>query len=194
MTDLYKDTTPQPKRSQVANGEHGKGMAMLCEIIHTLITVTMLAGVLLLVIHCQPLHAKNKLLSVVGIPTTNNSLLNNLDNKNLHIFTDMGDNTDLSKNNSGQASRYPLAFFVPKSLQASQATNAKDTTHLPPFLGVNHHIMPSMAISYGGVTLQNKRKPICRAVTIVTESEPHHPMIFHSVVTTQKTIGGHYHA
>ena len=102
------------------------------------------------------------------------------------------DNKDLSKTQSGQASRYSLAFFVRKFWLAPQATQDSSTTHHPKSIGVNRHIMPALAASYGGVTLQNKRKPICRAVTLCTESEPRHPMTFHSVVLTRKSQGGYY--
>ena len=114
-----------------------------------------------------------------------NSLKNSLP-----LVAGMMDNRDLSNNHaSGQPFRYLLAFFVPKFCLLSQSGDNKAQTHLPQFAGVNRHIMPALAKSYGGVTLQNKRKPICRAVTVCTESEPRHPMTFHSVVLTQKQIG-----
>ena len=118
-----------------------------------------------------------------------NSLKNSLP-----LVAGMMDNRDLSNNHaSGQPFRYLLAFFVPKFCLLSQSGDNKAQTHLPQFAGVNRHIMPALAKSYGGVTLQNKRKPICRAVSTKTESEPRHPMIFHSVVLTQNLVGG-YHA
>jgi hypothetical protein len=112
-------------------------------------------------------------------------------NDSLPLMAGMMDNRDLSKTISGQASRYSLAFFVPKFRLLSQSGDNKAQIHLPQFTGVNRHIMPALAAVYDGVTLQNKRKPICRAVTNSTESEPHHPMIFHSVVLTQKLLGGY---
>ena len=118
-----------------------------------------------------------------------NSLKNSLP-----LVAGMIDNRGLSKiHASGQPFRYLLAFFVPKFRLLSQSGDNKAQTHLPQFAGVNRHIMPALAAVYDGVTLQNKRKPICRAVTNSTESEPHHPMIFHSVVLTQNLVGG-YHA
>ena len=118
---------------------------------------------------------------------------NSLNNR-LPLVAGMMDNKDLSKTISGQASRYSLAFFVPKFRLLSQSGDNKAQIHLPQFTGVNRHIMPALAAVYDGVTLQNSPFwVICRAVTIVTESEPHHPMIFHSVVLTQKLLGG-YHA
>ena len=119
-----------------------------------------------------------------------NSLKNSLP-----LVAGMMDNRDLSNNHaSGQPFRYLLAFFVPKFCLLSQSGDNKAQTHLPQFAGVNRHIMPALAAVYDGVTLQNSPFwVICRAVTIVTESEPHHPMIFHSVVLTQNYIGG-YHA
>ena len=102
------------------------------------------------------------------------------------------DNKDLSKSTSGQASRYSLAFFAPKYRLTSQVTDIDSATHHPKLTGVNRHIMPALAKSYGGVTLQNKPlRQICEAVTCVTESEPRHPMIFHSVVLTQNLVGGY---
>ncbi len=125
-----------------------------------------------------------RLLNIGEFNSLKNSLL---------LVAGMMDNKDLSKTISGQASRYSLAFFVPKFRLLSQSGDNKAQIHLPQFTGVNRHIMPALAAVYDGVTLQNKRKPICRAVTNSTESEPHHPMMFHSVVLTQKLLGG-YHA
>lgn len=129
----------------------------------------------------------SKILRLLNI-SENTSLKNSLP-----LVAGMMDNKDLSKTISGQASRHSLAFFVPKFRLLSQSGDNKAQIHLPQFTGVNRHIMPALAAVYDGVTLQNKRKPICRAVTNSTESEPHHPMIFHSVVLTQKLLGG-YHA
>lgn len=116
---------------------------------------------------------------------------NSLNNR-LPLVAGMMDNRDLSKTISGQASRYSLAFFVPKFRLLSQSGDNKAQIHLPQFTGVNRHIMPALAAVYDGVTLQNSPFwVICRAVTNSTESEPHHPMIFHSVVLTQKLLGGY---
>ena len=130
----------------------------------------------------------SKILRLLNI-SENTSLKNSLP-----LVAGMMDNKDLSKTISGQASRYSLAFFVPKFRLLSQSGDNKAQIHPPQFTGVNRHIMPALAAVYDGVTLQNSPFwVICRAVTIVTESEPHHPMIFHSVVLTQNYIGG-YHA
>ena len=116
---------------------------------------------------------------------------NSLNNR-LPLVAGMMDNRDLSKTISGQAIRYSLAFFVPKFRLLSQSGDNKAQIHLPQFTGVNRHIMPALAAVYDGVTLQNSPFwVICRAVTNSTESEPHHPMIFHSVVLTQKLLGGY---
>ena len=126
----------------------------------------------------------SKILRLLNI-SENTSLKNSLP-----LVAGMMDNKDLSKTISGQASRYSLAFFVPKFRLLSQSGDNKAQIHPPQFTGVNRHIMPALAAVYDGVTLQNSPFwVICRAVTIVTESEPHHPMIFHSVVLTQNTIG-----
>ena len=125
----------------------------------------------------------SKILKLLSIGEFN-SLINRLP-----LVAGVIDNKDLSKTQSGQASRYSLAFFVRKFWLASQATQDNSTAHLPQFTGVIRHTYAHSVTSYGGVTLQNKRKPICRAVSTKTESEPRHPMIFHSVVLTQNTIG-----
>ena len=101
----------------------------------------------------------------------------------------------LSKNHaSGQPTRYSLAFFVSDIHPASQAGRID---HTAPLQGNTIISKVSNSLNrYDGVTLQNKIASgrICRAVACVTESGPHHPMIFHSVVSTQKTTqGGSYH-
>ena len=113
-------------------------------------------------------------------------------NNHLPLVAGMIDNRDLSKiHASGQPFRYLLAFFVPKFRLLSQSGDNKAQTHLPQFAGVNRHIMPALAKSYGGVTLQNKPlRQICEAVTCVTESEPRHPMNFDSVANTQNNTQG----
>ena len=93
----------------------------------------------------------------------------------------------LSKLTSGQASRYPLAFFVSDICLASQAKQIDNTA--PYYLSQGKTV-------YDGLTLQNKRAfgRICRAVTNVTESKTRHPILLpYSVALTQKTLGG-YHA
>ena len=118
---------------------------------------------------------------------------NSLNNR-LPLVAGMMDNKDLSKTISGQASRYSLAFFVPKFRLLSQSGDNKSQIHLPQFAGVNRHIMPALAAVYDGVTLQNKPIGEYSRRFYVTESEPHHPMMFHSVVNTQKTTSGGYRA
>ena len=122
---------------------------------------------------------------------------NKQSSKGLHIVAGVRDNTDLSKRKSGMPCRYPLAFFVSKFAPMPHIGQI-DSTHPTPFTGVNHHFLDVSIFgripSYDGVTLQNKPLwRICEAVAFTTESEPHHPMTFHSVVITQKLLGG-YHA
>jgi len=108
---------------------------------------------------------------------------------------------DLSKNVSGQASRYLLAFFVPDNSPASQAVTMPSSTTLRAHLSASRgHSLISIAshllTDYDGLTLQNKIavRRICRAVTNVTESKTRHPILLpYSVALTQKTLGG-YHA
>lgn len=108
---------------------------------------------------------------------------------------------DLSKNVSGQASRYLLAFFVPDNSAASQAVTMQSSTTLRAHLSASRgQTIISMAnhlpADYDGLTLQNRtaERRICRAVTNVTESKTRHPIpLLYSVAFTQKTLGG-YHA
>ena len=92
----------------------------------------------------------------------------------------------LSKLTSGQASRYPLAFFVSNICLASQAKQMDNTA--PYYLSQGKTV-------YDGLTLQNKRAfgRICRAVTTSTESKTRHPIPLYSVALTQKLVGGSYH-
>ena len=117
-----------------------------------------------------------------------NSLKNSLP-----LVAGMMDNKDLSRIYSDTPNRYLLAFFVPKFRLLSQSGDTKAQIHPPQFTGVNRHIMPALAAVYDGVTLKNKPIGEYSRRFYVTESEPHHPMTFHSVVLTQNYIGG-YHA
>ena len=135
-------------------------------------------GLLLSLVACQPVNAK---------PIATN--------------TNNGYYIDLSKNVSGQASRYLLAFFVPDNSAASQAVTMPSSTAPNAHLSASRgHSLISIAnhllTDYDGLTLQNKIavRRICRAVTNVTESKTRHPILLpYSVAFTQKTLGG-YHA
>ena len=135
-------------------------------------------GLLLSLVACQPVNAK---------PIATN--------------TNNGYYIDLSKNVSGQASRYSLAFFVPDNSAASQAVTMPSSTTLRTHLSASRgHSLISIAnhllTDYDGLTLQNTiaERRICRAVTNVTESKTRHPILLpYSVALTQKTLGG-YHA
>ena len=169
----YKDTTQQPNTLETLktaqNDNHTK--VTLLDMVKSILLAVLMIGLLLLISSYHQAHPKNNLQSVAGV----------IDNK------------DLSKSHSGQASRYPLAFFVPKFRLLSQSGDNKAQIHPPQFTGVNRHIMPALAAVYDGVTLKNKPIGEYSRRFYVTESEPHHPMTFHSVVLTQNYIGG-YHA
>ena len=169
----YKDTTQQPNTLETLktaqNDNHTK--VTLLDMVKSILLAVLMIGLLLLISSYHQAHPKNSLQSVAGV----------IDNK------------DLSKSHSGQASRYPLAFFVPKFRLLSQSGDNKAQIHPPQFTGVNRHIMPALAAVYDGVTLKNKPIGEYSRRFYVTESEPHHPMTFHSVVLTQNYIGG-YHA
>ena len=135
-------------------------------------------GLLLSLVACQPVPTKQ-------IATDDNS----------------GYYIDLSKNVSGQASRFSLAFFMPDNRAASQAVTMPSSTTLRAHLSASRgHSLISIAshllTDYDGLTLQNKRaeRRICRAVATNTESKTRHPILLpYSVALTQKTLGG-YHA
>ncbi|MFZ3143356.1 hypothetical protein [Psychrobacter glacincola] len=124
-----------------------------------------------------------------------------VDVKQIATNTNNGYYIDLSKNVSGQASRYSLAFFVPDNSAASQAVTIYSSiapqAHLSASRGQTIiSIASHLLTDYDGLTLQNKRavRRICRAVTNVTESKTRHPILLpYSVALTQKTLGG-YHA
>lgn len=92
----------------------------------------------------------------------------------------------LSKLTSGQASRYPLAFFVSNICLASQAKQMDNTA--PYYLSQGKTV-------YDGLTLQNKRAfgRICRAASSKAESKTRHPIPLYSVALTQNLLGGSYH-
>ena len=135
-------------------------------------------GLLLSLVACQPVNAK---------PIATN--------------TNNGYYIDLSKNVSGQASRYLLAFFVPDNSAASQAVTMPSSTAPNAHLSASRgHSLISIAnhllTDYDGLTLQNKIavRRICRAVTNVTESKTRHPILLpYSVAHTHNLTGG-YHA
>lgn len=165
----YKHPTQQPNTLETlktAQNDNRTKVTLLNMVKNILLAVLIIA-LLLFITTLQQAHPKNSLLLVAG----------------------MGQNITLSKTNSDTPNRYPLAFFMPKYRLTSQVSDNLSVTHLTHFTGLNRHTYAQSVTSYGGVTLQNKRKPICRAVTVCTESEPRHPMTFHSVVLTQKQIG-----
>ncbi len=169
----YKATAQQPNTLETLKTAQNdnRTKVTLLDMVKSILLAVLMIGLLLLISSYHQAHPKNNLQSVAGV----------IDNK------------DLSKSHSGQASRYPLAFFVPKFRLLSQSGDNKAQIHPPQFTGVNRHIMPALAAVYDGVTLKNKLIGEYSRRFYVTESEPHHPMTFHSVVLTQNYIGG-YHA
>lgn len=132
----YKDTSQAtntlktPKKWQIDTSTK----VTLLDMIKSILLAVLMIGLLLLISSYHQAHPKNSLQSVAG----------------------MGQNKDLSKNNSGQASRYPLAFFVSKFWLASQATQDSSTTPLTHITGLNRHIYAHSVTNYGEVTSQNK--------------------------------------
>ena len=170
----YKDTTQTTTALKAQNKQQidTSTKVTLLDVIKSILLAVLIIALLLFITTLQQAHPKNSLL----------------------LVADMMDNKDLSNNHvSGKAKPQLLAFFVPKFRLLSQSGDNKAQIHLPQFTGVNRHIMPALAAVYDGVTLKNKLIGEYSRRFYVTESEPHHPMTFHSVVLTQNYIGG-YHA
>ena len=176
MSDNHNKTNPQASHgAQNRKQPHKRGLLLRFTIFMAWVAGI---GLLLSLVACQPVNAKQ-------IATNTNN----------------GYYIDLSKNVSGQASRYLLAFFVPDNNPASQAVIMKSCTTLRAHLSASRgHSLISIAshllTDYDGLTLQNTiaERRICRAVTNVTESKTRHPILLpYSVALTQKTLGG-YHA
>ena len=115
--------------------------------------------------------------------------------------TNNGYYIDLSKLNSGQASRDTLAFFVPDNSAASQAVTMTSSTAPQAQLSASRgqtiiSIANHLLTDYDGLTLQNTiaERRICGAVSVKTESKTRHPIfLLYSVALTQNLTGGSYH-
>ena len=176
MSDNHNKTNPQASHG-AHNRKQPRKRGLLLSFI---IFMAWIAGIglVLALVACQPVNAK-----LIATNTNNGYYI------------------DLSKNVSGQASRYLLAFFVPDNSPASQAVTMPSSTAPNAHLSASRgHSLISIAshllTDYDGLTLQNKiaERRICRAVTNVTESKTRHPILLpYSVAFTQKTLGG-YHA
>lgn len=119
----------------------------------------------------------------------NTSLINRLP-----LVAGVMDNKDLSKNVSGQASRYLLAFFMPKFCLFSQNSKMDSiSTPSPLHRAKTTFLKALMPISYGRVTLRNK--PIGEyAGRLLTLPRVNPTTIYKVVISlTQKMLGG-YHA
>lgn len=92
----------------------------------------------------------SKILRLLNI--SENTSLNN----RLPLVAGMMDNKDLSKLESGQPSRYSLAFFMPNYRLTSQVNDIDSITPLTHFTGLNRHIYAHSVTNYGEVTSQNK--------------------------------------
>ena len=140
----------------------------------------------------NPRHIKNDVTGVITHFLVKQAVATN-DSSGYYI--------DLSKNVSGQASRYLLAFFVPDNSAASQAVAMPSSTapkvHLSATRGHSLiHIANHLLTNYDGLTLQNTiaERRICRAVTNVTESKTRHLILLPYIVAfTQKTLGDIHH-
>ena len=176
MSDNHNKTNPQASHgAQNRKQPHKRGLLLRFTIFMAWVAGI---GLLLSLVACQPVNAKQ-------IATNTNN----------------GYYIDLSKNVSGQASRYLLAFFVPDNSPASQAVTIQSSTapnaHLSATRG---HSLISIAnhllTDYDGLTLQNKIavRRICGAVSNKTESKTRHPIpLLYSVAFTQNLLGVIHH-
>ena len=163
--------------SQPQHGAHAGKHGLLLRFIIFMAWVIAI-GLLLSLVTCQPVTAK-------PIASDNSS----------------GYYIDLSKLNSGQASRDTLAFFVPDNSAASQAVTMPSSTASKAHLRATRgHSLISIAnhllTDYDGLTLQNTiaERRICGAVSVKTESKTRHPIsLLYSVALTQNLTGGSYH-
>ena len=173
----YKDTTQQPNTLETLktaqNDNHTK--VPLLDMVKSILVAVLMIGLLLLISSYHQAHPKNNLQSVAGV----------IDNK------------DLSKLESGQPSRYSLAFFMPNYRLTSQVNDIDSIAPLTHFTGLNRHkFMPVLAAVY-------VRKDIAKYKSLLGEYAgrlllrprviSEHPMISHSVNLTHNLVGG-YHA
>ena len=125
----YKDTTQQPNTLEtLKNGQNDNRTKLsLLDVIKSLLLAVLMIGLLLLISSYHQAHPKNNLL----------------------LVADMMDNKDLSKLESGQPSRYSLAFFMPNYRLTSQVNDIDSIAPLTHFTGLNRHkFMPVLAAVY----------------------------------------------
>ncbi|ATQ83932.1 hypothetical protein MOTT16_08905 [Moraxella osloensis] len=132
----YKDTAQQPNTLEtLKNGQIDTSTKVtFSDVIKSILLAVLMIGLLLLISSYHQAHPKNNLQSVAGV----------IDNK------------DLSKLESGQPSRYSLAFFMPNYRLTSQVNDIDSIAPLTHFTGLNRHIYAHSVTNYGEVTSQNK--------------------------------------
>ena len=173
----YKDTTHKPNTLETLKTAQNdnRTKVTLLDVIKSILLAVLMIGLLLLISSYHRAHPKNNLQSVAGV----------IDNK------------DLSKLESGQPSRYSLAFFMPNYRLTSQVNDIDSIAPLTHFTGLNRHkFMPVLAAVY-------VRKDIAKYKSLLGEYAgrlllrprviSEHPMISHSVNLTHNLVGG-YHA
>lgn len=136
MMNQYKDTSQAtntlktPKKWQIDTS----AKVTLLDVIKSILLAVLIIALLLFITTLQQAHPKNSLL----------------------LVADMMDNKDLSKLESGQPSRYSLAFFMPNYRLTSQVNDIDSIAPLTHFTGLNRHIYAHSVTNYGEVTSQNK--------------------------------------
>ena len=168
----YKDTSQAtntlktPKNGQIDTS----AKVTFSDVIKSILLVVLIIALLLFITTLQQAHPKNSLLLVAG----------------------MGQNITLSKTNSDTPNRYPLAFFMPKFCLFSQNSKKHGiNTPSPLHRAITTFLLAFTAICYGRVTLKNKpARRIFKAVTVLTESEPYHPLQV-VISLTQNNTGGY---
>lgn len=129
-TNQALNTLQTPKTGQNDN----RTRVTLLDVAKSTMIAFLMIGLLLLISSYHQAHPKNSLL----------------------LVADMMDNKDLSKLESGQPSRYSLAFFMPNYRLTSQVNDMDSIAPLTHFTGLKRHIYAHSVTNYGEVTSQNK--------------------------------------
>ncbi|OBX78160.1 hypothetical protein A9308_06985 [Moraxella atlantae] len=132
----YKDTTHTPNTLETLKTAQNdnRTKVTLLDMVKSILLVVLIIALLLFITTLQQAHPKNSLL----------------------LVADMMDNKDLSKLESGQPSRYSLAFFMPNYRLTSQVNDMDSIAPLTHFTGLKRHIYAHSVTNYGEVTSQNK--------------------------------------
>lgn len=191
----YKDTSQALNAPQRAGRgqNNGKITVSFAKAVNEVLTFLLLAGVLLLITHCQPVQGATQQAGNKTAPFPEKLAENNIGmfqetgNKNhLQSVAGMGQNSVTTKHKAVKPNRHSLAIFVPKinpTTNRTIATGAKQRHN-------NAHSVTSYDGLIGGNTKPKGNTP-SRLYAVV---ESRHPMTIHRVANLTNHKGGHYHA